>query len=83
MNRVAKAVEKMRQAPAAVRFDDLCLVCDHYFGAARQNSGSHRIYRTPWVGDPRVNIQKGDGGKAKPYQVKQVLSAIAKLEVSP
>lgn len=35
---------------------------------------------TPWVGDPRVNIQN-DKGKAKPYQVRQVLQAIGRLEV--
>ena len=32
----------------------------------------------PWPGDPRVNIQD-KGGKAKPYQVKQVLNAIKKF----
>lgn len=34
----------------------------------------------PWLGDPRVNIQRGSDGKAKFYQVKQVLIAIEKLE---
>jgi hypothetical protein len=36
------------------------------------------VYRTPWPGDPRVNLQT-DKGKAKAYQVKQVLQAIDKL----
>jgi hypothetical protein len=36
------------------------------------------VYRTPWAGDPRVNIQN-DKGFAKAYQVKQVLGAIDKL----
>ena len=40
---------------------------------------SHRIYRTPWQGDPRVNIQD-DKGKAKAYQVRQVLKAIERWE---
>ena len=44
---------------------------------------SHRIYKTLWAGDPRVNIQNGDGGSAKPCQVKQVLAATAKLEEKP
>jgi fructose-specific component phosphotransferase system IIB-like protein len=35
----------------------------------------------PWKGDPRVNIQQNKG-KAKAYQVRQVLKAIAKLEES-
>lgn len=33
----------------------------------------------PWPGDPRVNIQN-DKGKAKAYQVRQVLAAIDKKE---
>ncbi|WP_308189415.1 hypothetical protein [Rhodococcus pyridinivorans] len=38
------------------------------------------MFRTPWPGDPRVNIQRGKNGEAKPYQVKQVLAAIEKME---
>lgn len=34
----------------------------------------------PWPGDPRVNIQRTDSGMAKVYQVKQVISALIKLE---
>lgn len=83
MDKVGKIVAGMHAAPSSVRFLDLCAVCEHYFGAARQQGTSHRIYKTPWAGDPRVNIQKGEGGKAKPYQVKQVLAAIAKLEEKP
>ncbi len=29
----------------------------------------------PWPGDPRVNLQEGDGRKAKAYQVEQLLKA--------
>jgi len=38
------------------------------------------IYKTPWHGDPRINIQNNKG-KAKVYQIKQVLLAIEKLEM--
>jgi len=69
----------MRDNPNHVRFSELCKVCDRYFGPPRQSGSSHRIYKTEWVGDPRINIQS-DHGLAKAYQVKQVLSAIAKLE---
>jgi len=41
---------------------------------------SHRVYKTRWLGDPRVNIQNAKG-KAKAYQVKQVLYAVERLEV--
>ena len=46
----------------------------------RQTGGSHTVFKTPWQGDPRINLQD-DGGKAKPYQVKQVLAALDKLNV--
>ena len=54
-------------------------VCNHYFGEPRQKGTSHCVYKTPWPGDPRVNIQEKQG-KAKAYQVRQVLAAIEKLE---
>lgn len=72
-------VAKMKQNPKGVRFNDLSKVCDHYFGKARSRGTSHRVYRTPWQGDPRVNIQNAKG-KAKAYQVRQVLWAIERLE---
>jgi hypothetical protein len=71
----------MCRNPKGVRFQDLCRVRGHYFGEARQSGSSHRIYSTPWAGDPRVNIQN-DGGMAKAYQVRQALRAIERLEAS-
>ena len=78
MANIAKLIQQMRDEPANVRFADLNRVCISYFGKPRQQSGSHAIFKTPWPGDPRVNIQN-DKGKAKPYQVKQVLAAIEKV----
>ena len=75
----AKALESIIANPASVRFVDLERVCQHFFGDPRQHGTSHQVYKTPWPGDPRVNIQN-DHGMAKPYQVKQVLNAIKKLE---
>ena len=80
MGKLKDLIRQLKQNPAHVRFADLCKVCDHYFGEARQSGSSHRIYKTPWQGDPRVNIQNNKG-KAKAYQVKQVLKAIERLEV--
>lgn len=71
---------QMKRNPRDVRFSDLCKVCDHYFGKARQGGSSHRVYRTPWQGDPRGNIQSRKG-KAAAYQVRQVLKAIERLEL--
>jgi len=80
MNTVAGIVAQMRNNPGGIRFADLCKVCDHYFGEARQTSGSHRVYKMPWSGDPRVNIQNNKG-RAKTYQVRQILKAIERMEL--
>lgn len=79
MAQIADLVAEMHHNPKGIRFQDLCRVCDFYFGEARQTGGSHRVYKTPWVGDPRVNIQN-EKGIAKSYQVRQVLKAIERLE---
>lgn len=79
MSRLDRILESMRQNPRNVSFSDLALVCDAFFGEPRQKGSSHRVYRMPWEGDPRVNIQN-DHGKAKPYQVHQVLKAVNKLK---
>ena len=79
MARAPAILDSLRTNPTGVRFTDLAKVCDEYFGEPRQKGTSHRIYRTPWPGDPRVNIQDAKG-MAKPYQVRQVIRAIEKLE---
>ena len=70
----------MRSNRVGVRYADLMKVCVHYFGEPRQQGSSHAVFKTPWPGDPRVNIQS-EKGMAKAYQGgRQVLRAIAKLE---
>ncbi|MCX5887191.1 MAG: toxin HicA [Proteobacteria bacterium] len=80
MGNIDDVLAQMKRNARDVRFNDLCRVCDHFFGEPRQSGSSHRIYKTPWQGDPRINIQNYKG-KAKAYQVKQVLLAIERLEV--
>ncbi|MFV2011398.1 MULTISPECIES: toxin HicA [Micromonosporaceae] len=80
MPSVEKLVEAMRRSQQNIAYNDLYRVCEHYFGKPRQDSSSHAVFKMPWPGDPRVNIQN-DKGKAKAYQVRQVLKAIEKKEV--
>lgn len=77
MGSIEDIVQQMTENPKGVRFADICKICDYYFGGPRLK-GSHRIYKTPWQGDPRINIQD-DNGMGKAYQVRQVLRAIEKL----
>lgn len=80
MANLESIIREMQENPKGVKYSKLCKVCDKYFGEARQSGSSHRIYRTPWQGDPRVNIQNSKG-MAKVYQVKQVLNALQRLGV--
>ncbi|MEU1607424.1 toxin HicA [Micromonospora matsumotoense] len=79
MPSVIRIMEAMRTNSQGISYNDLKRVCEHYFGKARQDGTSHAVFKMPWAGDPRVNIQN-DRGKAKAYQVRQVLKAIEKKE---
>jgi len=80
VGRIDKTVAAMRNAPQNISYHDLRSVCVHFFGEPRQSGTSHAVFKTPWPGDPRVNIQKSKDGSAKPYQVRQALKAIAKVQ---
>lgn len=80
MAKFEKLLAAIRSNPKNVRYSKLVKICDHYFGEPRHEGTSHRIYKMPWDGDPRVNIQEGKNGMAKVYQVKQVIAAIDKIE---
>jgi len=76
---IEEAIAELSSNPRAVRFNVLARICDHFFGLPRQRGTSHRVYRTPWPGDPRVNIQN-TRGMAKSYQVRQVIKALERLQ---
>ena len=79
MTSLAGVVGAMRPNKQNGGYSELNKVCEHNFGTTRQSGSSHAVFKTPWPGDPRVNIQN-DKGKAKAYQVRQVLKAIDKKE---
>ena len=65
-----------------IRFADLLKICDTYFkkfGPPR-TKGSHHIYKTPWPGNPRINLQETKDGMAKRYQMAQVKEAVERLK---
>lgn len=78
MASVDAIVARKRVEPQTIPIAELCRVCDRFCGSPRQTGSSHRVYKTPWIGDPRVNIQNSKG-MAKAYQARQVLQAIDKL----
>jgi len=76
---VLQAIVELEGFGKNIRFYRILAICENVFGEYRV-SGSHHIFKTPWQGDPRINLQKGKGNNAKPYQVRQVLRALRKLK---
>jgi hypothetical protein len=75
---IDEAIRELEANPRDVRFSRLLHLCVEFFGAYRVK-GDHHIFRTPWPGEPRVNLQPVKG-KAKPYQVRQVALALRMLK---
>ena len=75
---IQDAIEEL-EGTSDVLFSRLLTLCQQFFGAPRI-TGSHHIFKTPWSGDPRINLQQEKGGKAKNYQVRQVKNALLKLQ---
>ena len=77
MDEIEEIIEELSHS-RNFRFQRLLTICGTYFGEAR-TVGSHYIFRTPWQGNPRINLQKDKSGKAKAYQVRQVIRALERL----
>ena len=58
MRDIEKAIDALARNPKSVKFSELSRVLDEWFGEPR-TKGSH--LRTPWQGDPRLNIQNARG----------------------
>ena len=70
-----KLYEKAKAYPKGLRFHELKTLCECIGMICDRNKGSHFIYR---LDDPfiLISIQKMKDGKAKPYQVRQILNFI-------
>jgi hypothetical protein len=78
-----KLLSSAQASPGSLSFDQLCALAESYgFIFKRQRGTSHRIYGHPSL-DPSqggfMNFQS-DKGKAKAYQVRQLLKAIENLK---
>jgi hypothetical protein len=78
MARLDDEIEQLEARKKNTRFGDLVRLCREYFGRERIKR-SHHIFKTPWPGDPRIKFQEVRG-KAKPYQVDQVIAALDRLK---
>jgi hypothetical protein len=68
---------KLLENPKNVSFKVDLKIATKFFGPPKIK-GSHHVFKTPWRGEPWVNLQK-DGKQAKEYQVKQLIKALKNL----
>ncbi len=80
MPNLSKVLAELEANVRNIRFERLVTICTAFFGEPRV-TGSHHIFKMPWAGDPRINIQRDrHSGKAKAEQVRAVIEALKKLD---
>ena len=80
MGRWYKLYQKARNSPKNLQFDELCSLAisvgfEKRNFKRRKKGSSHIILKHPIL-KGMMNFQKGKGGKAIPYQVRQLLDYI-------
>ncbi len=74
MTRWAKLVARARRTPNDLRFSELSALVVRMGYRLARTRGSHHHYRKPAC--PIITLQRTRDGKAKPYQVRQVLAIL-------
>jgi hypothetical protein len=75
---IDEAIRELEGNENRTKFSRLIVICKSFFGKPRI-VGRHHIFKVPWAGDPRINLQR-DKGNAKSYQVRQVLRCLRRLK---
>lgn len=81
MGKAGRLIEQLRQNVRNVRFEDLCRLARLYGFRERGRRGSHRVYVREGVAEI-LNFQEFKG-RAKPYQVRQLLQVIERYGLKP
>ena len=80
MNEIRDDIADLQQRQNSIKFAEISENLRAMVWPPRIKRYNHHVYRMPWSGDPRINIQRGNNGAAKAYQVKQVIAALARME---
>lgn len=75
-----KLLQKALSSPANLRFTEACALASAFGFHLSRVKGSHHIFAHQGVRE-LVNLQEV-GGKAKPYQVKQLLDLVERYNLS-
>lgn len=81
MSKCDKLLKKAENSPKNLSFTEICQLAECYGFEFQRQSGSHVIYEHPLltIEQNRFMNFQNINGKAKPYQVKQLLKAISYL----
>lgn len=71
--------KQIKNNPKNVRFNSICKIAEAFGFQFRGGKGSHRIYKKEGI-EELLNFQDVKG-KAKPYQVKQLIKIIEKYNL--
>ena len=74
-----EAIAELESNKKKMRFSRMSSICSNFFGKPRAHGTSHHVFKMPWPGDPRINIQNVKG-KVPVYQVEQAIEALRKLQ---
>lgn len=69
-----KLIRSARNSPASLHFTDLCKLAEAFGFVFQRQKGSHRVYSHD--GSKQIMNFQNDHGKAKAYQVRQLLDCI-------
>ena len=77
MSKCARIIQRIvsGESDANLAFDDVCLLLRH-LGFEERVRGSHHVFRKAGV-EEKLNLQES-GGKAKPYQVRQIRAMLSR-----
>jgi predicted RNA binding protein YcfA (HicA-like mRNA interferase family) len=76
--RCEELLERARRNPSGLRFAELCRLAECFGWRCARRRGDHVLYKRP--GTMRLMNFQNAGGRAKPYQVRQLLAAIEESE---
>jgi len=82
MTKGAKLLKAARNRPNNLRFDELCQLAEACGFEWVHGTGSHRVYAREGVVEI-LNFQPRKDGKAKAYQVRQLLAIIKRYRLGP
>lgn len=81
MGKCRKLYERAQTEPAGLRFEEACRLAECFGFERRKGSGSHvAIYKYAGFRE-LLNFQADKNGKAKAYQVRQLLAAVEEMDL--